>query len=119
MLPFLGNLFIRHPILQSILNVKEFEPEKDPFLDTEANPEQTNAIHSYMWELKTLQSHYLPQIADLAKQICNDLPAFEWNLSDILETDMDDVVEKAKKTADKTDKFTYDISCELFYTFFK
>ncbi|XP_017487365.1 PREDICTED: nucleolar complex protein 4 homolog B-like [Rhagoletis zephyria] len=114
-LPFIGNLFIRHPITQSILNAPTFEPERDPFLETETNPEKSNAIDSYMWELKALQSHYLPEIAQLAKQICEDLPAFEWNLADVLETNMDDVVENAKKTV-KADKFTYDVSCDLFNT---
>lgn len=113
-LPFIGNLFIRHPITQCILSAPQFEPEKDPFSESEINPENTSAIHSYMWELKALQSHYHPDIAQLAKQISNDLPVFEWNLSDILETDMDDVVAKAKKSI-QTDKFTYDVSVDLFH----
>lgn len=114
-LPFIGNLFIRHPITQSILNAPTFEPENDPFLESETNPEKSHAINSYMWELKALQSHYLPEVAQLARQICEDLPSYEWSLADILETSMDDVVENAKKTV-KADKFTYDVSCDLFNT---
>ncbi|OTF72859.1 nucleolar complex protein 4-like protein [Euroglyphus maynei] len=79
-----------------MLDYKQVEPEQDPFDDHEPNPEKTNALNSYMWELNLLQSHYMPEIASLSKMICSELPRYEWNMEDILETSMDDVINKTK-----------------------
>ncbi|KAJ6224950.1 hypothetical protein RDWZM_003495 [Blomia tropicalis] len=116
LLPFIGNLLIRNPAIQSMLIAKQFDPENDPFNSDEPIPTKTNAINSYLWELKALQSHFLPSIAEMAKKIATNLPTHEWDLSDILETDMDDVMEKATKSMMKSDKFTYDLACDLFYS---
>ena len=44
-----------------------------------------------MWEIKTLQSHALPEIANTAKFIDRDLPKLEWDVSQDLETTLEDV----------------------------
>lgn len=115
LLPFIGNLFIRHPLIKRMLDYKQIEPEQDPFLDHEQDPEKTNALNSYMWELNLLQSHYLPEIASLSKQICSELPRYEWNMEDILETSMDDVIHKTKTLLVDQKKFSYDLDCSLYY----
>lgn len=116
LLPFIGNLFIRHPTIQSMLARKEFVPENDTFRLAEANPEKTNAMHSYVWELNLLESHYLPEIANLAKQISHSLPKIEWNLEEILETKIADIIQTSREPIVKVKKLTYDLTSDLFYS---
>nr|XP_046918520.1 nucleolar complex protein 4 homolog B-like [Dermatophagoides farinae] len=115
LLPFIGNLFIRHPMIKRMLDYKQIEPEQDPFLDQEQDPEKTQALNSYMWELNLLQSHYHPEIVLLSKQISSELPRYEWNMEDILETSMDDVIDKTKTSLNDQKKFSYDLDCSLYY----
>ena len=51
-----------------------------------------NATDSSLWEIKTLQSHVLPEIAFTAKFIDRDLPKTEWDISQDLELTMEDVI---------------------------
>jgi len=39
----------------------------DPFLELEEDPTQSHAEESSLWELKTLENHYLPSVARMAK----------------------------------------------------
>lgn len=114
-LPFIGNLFIRHPLIKKLLDYKQFEPEQDPFLVNESDPEKTNSLNSYVWELNVLQSHYHPKVASLAKQVCGELPRNEWLLEDILETSLDDVMVETRNSLNDIKKFTYDIDCGMYY----
>lgn len=57
----------------------------------ERNLATCKATESSFWELKTLQSHVLPEIAYAAKIIDRDLPKLEWDVSQDLELTMDDV----------------------------
>lgn len=41
--------------------------ETDPYLPNEVDPAKSLAIQSSLWEIETLQSHYYPNIATLAK----------------------------------------------------
>ena len=50
-----------------------------------------NATESSLWEIRTLQSHVLPEIAFTAKFIDRDLPKTEWDISQDLELTMEDV----------------------------
>lgn len=49
------------------------------------------ATDSSLWEIKTLQSHVLPEIANTAKFIERDLPKLEWDVKQDLETTLEDV----------------------------
>ena len=51
-----------------------------------------NALDSSLWEIKTLQSHVLPEIAFAAKFIDRDLPKMEWDISQNLELSIEDVI---------------------------
>ena len=73
--------------------------EKDPFDENETDPAKCNAIKSDLYEIRALQSSALPQIAQMAKFINKQLPQMEWDLSQHLETTMEDMmaVETKKK----------------------
>ena len=51
-----------------------------------------NALDSSLWEIKTLQSHVLPEVAHAAKFIDRDLPKMEWDTSQDLELSLEDVI---------------------------
>ena len=57
----------------------------------EADPSKSRAVESGLWEIKTLQSHVLPQVAQAAKFINKNLPQMEWNLDDFLNTTQEDM----------------------------
>ena len=59
----------------------------------ERNLSACKATESSFWELKTLQSHVLPEVAFAAKFIDRDLPKLEWDVSQDLELTMEDVSE--------------------------
>lgn len=58
---------------------------------TEKDLTACKATDSSLWEIKTLQSHVLPEIANAAKFIERDLPKLEWDVKQDLETTLEDV----------------------------
>ena len=79
-LPFIGNLLIRHKSL-----LKMLENEEEHYIMEEEDPQKSKALESGLWEIKTLQNHSLPQVSQSAKFINKSLPQMEWNLEDYLE----------------------------------
>ena len=63
----------------------EQEGMDDPFLEDEEDPMETNAIESSLWEIVTLQSHYHPNVATLAKIISEQFTKQSYNLEDFLD----------------------------------
>ncbi len=57
----------------------------------ETDLSKCNATDSSLWEIKSLQSHALPEIAYMAKFIDRDLPKSEWDLNLALELTLEDV----------------------------
>ena len=57
----------------------------------ESNLMASNATGSSLWEIKTLQSHILPEIAHTAKFIDREVPKTEWDISQELERTIEDV----------------------------
>ena len=51
--------------------IKQYIGE-DLFNVLEDNPLKTNAIHSSLWEIKTLENHYLPAISSLARLLLKE-----------------------------------------------
>ena len=43
--------------------------EDDPYLDSETDPALCHAMESYLWEVASLQNHYIPRIAKMAKTL--------------------------------------------------
>lgn len=89
---FVGNLILRHPGLKRMIShpIGDKIPS-DPFIMDERDPVQSNAIESSLWEIATLQQDVIPTVAQAAKLISNPLPKSEWNLSNHLEIDENDV----------------------------
>ena len=58
---------------------------EDPFDMSEKDPMETGAIDSCVWELETLQSHYHPNVATLAKIISEQFTKQQYNLEDFLD----------------------------------
>lgn len=51
----------------------------------ESDPQKTCAIDSSLWELETLQSHYHPSVASLAKIISEQFTKQQYNIEDFLD----------------------------------
>jgi U3 small nucleolar RNA-associated protein 19 len=93
--PWIYNLFKRHPICTFMIHREirdsadkealDNEGMKDPFLADEPDPMMTNAIDSSLWEIVMLQSHYHPNVATLANIISEQFTKQAYNLEDFLD----------------------------------
>ena len=93
--PFIYNLFKNHPtctfMLHRVIRDKEFQAEleaegmDDPFDPEESDPDQTGAIESSLWEIESLQSHYHPNVASIARIISEQFTKHSYNLEDFLD----------------------------------
>nr|CAG4642472.1 EOG090X04ZD [Evadne anonyx] len=95
----IGNFILRHRGLVKMSHNTENQTDvtDDPYLMEESNMTACNALDSSLWEIKTLQSHVLPEIAYAAKFIDRDLPRMEWDISQDLELSIEDMLEKEMK----------------------
>lgn len=57
----------------------------DPFDMEESDPMMTGAIDSSLWEIETLQSHYHPNVASLAKIISEQFTKQAYKMEDFLD----------------------------------
>ena len=57
----------------------------DPFRMEEADPMKSNALESSLWEIHTLQKHYHPSVATIAKIISEQFTKQSYNLEDFLD----------------------------------
>ncbi|KAJ6129575.1 hypothetical protein N7512_002355 [Penicillium capsulatum] len=57
----------------------------DPFDPAETNPTLTKAIDSSIWEIESLQSHYHPNVAAIARIISEQFTKQAYNLEDFLD----------------------------------
>jgi len=57
----------------------------DPFDMDETDPTLTGALESSLWELETLQSHYHPNVASLARIVSEPFTKTSYNLEDFLD----------------------------------
>ncbi|PVH98138.1 CBF-domain-containing protein [Periconia macrospinosa] len=93
--PWVYNMFKRHPACTFMMHREVRDPEwqkeleeegmDDPFDMDEQDPLLTNAIESSVWELESLQSHYHPNVATLAKIISEQFTKRSYNLEDFLD----------------------------------
>lgn len=107
-IPFIYNLFKRHPqtvclihqpydeetrnqqtngnvSLQTICKAMLTEDITDPYLPNEIDPLKTQAIDSSVWELASLSSHYLASVSGLAKVFHQQLTKPNYDLEDFLD----------------------------------
>lgn len=93
--PWIYNLFKRHPLCtflmhrvpRSVEGKSQIEENgfEDPFLPEVADPMETRAIESCVWELVQLQSHYHPNVATIAKIISEQFTKHSYNMEDFLD----------------------------------
>ncbi|RVE65664.1 hypothetical protein OJAV_G00118640 [Oryzias javanicus] len=98
-LPFIYNLIRRHPSCRVLLHKPstEDEPVEDPYLMDEEDPAQCRALESSLWEIKTLQKHYHPDVAKAAMMINAPLPEQEEDISEVLELTTYELMERDLK----------------------
>ncbi|XP_066466189.1 nucleolar complex protein 4 homolog isoform X2 [Tiliqua scincoides] len=86
-IPFICNLLRRHPSCKVLLH-RPRGPEdllEDPYRMAEEEPSESKALESSLWELKTLQSHYHPDVAKAASVINTSLSEMEDDIAELLE----------------------------------
>ncbi|XP_067135535.1 nucleolar complex protein 4 homolog B isoform X1 [Centruroides vittatus] len=93
-IPFIRNLLIRHQLQILINNPSDVEITDDPYIMDEPDPLKCKALESSLWEIKTLQSHWHPEVAIKARFINKPLPKMESDLSEFYELDSHELFEK-------------------------
>ena len=97
--PWVYNMLKKHPSCTFLLH-RSYHPAHaiyttnpnylesgmdDPFSMAEPDPMKTNAIDSSLWELHTLQDHWHPNVATLAKILGEQFTKREYQLEDFLD----------------------------------
>lgn len=93
--PWIYNLFKKHPTCTFIIHREVHGVDmqetlinagmKDPFHMDETDPMDTRAIDSSLWEIETLQSHYHPNVATIARIISEQFTKQRYNVEDFLD----------------------------------
>jgi U3 small nucleolar RNA-associated protein 19 len=93
--PWIYNLLKSHPTCTFMIHreIRDQEQQSDiatsgmddPFDPSQPDPTLTDAISSSLWEIETLQSHYHPNVAALAKIISEQFTKQAYNLEDFLD----------------------------------
>lgn len=101
--PWVYNMLKKHPTCTFMIHRETRDPTAkqrleeegmdDPFVMEEADPMETHAIDSSLWELETLQSHYHPNVATLAKIISEQFTKRSYNLEDFLDHSYSGIVD--------------------------
>jgi len=90
--PFIYNLLKSHPACTFMIHrAAEGQDGEDPFCMDERDPTETDAIDSSLWEILTLQDHYHPNVATIAKIISEQFTKQAYNLEDFLDHSYDSV----------------------------
>jgi U3 small nucleolar RNA-associated protein 19 len=84
-IPFVYNLFKRHPGTMPMLHRLPDEMEGDPYDENEPVPGKSKAIDSSVWELAALKNHYLASVGTMAKIFGEQFTKPEFNLEDFLD----------------------------------
>ncbi|XP_060930600.1 nucleolar complex protein 4 homolog [Limanda limanda] len=115
-LPFIYNLIRRHPSCRVLIHKPNTEDEtpEDPYLMDEEDPAQSCALESSLWEIKTLQQHYHPDVAKAALMINTPLSAKEEDITDVLELTTFELMERdLKQTQTKTVPLEFETASQL------
>jgi len=94
-IPWIYNMLKAHPACTFMMHREPRTNEEreriedtgatDPFKMEEVDPLESNAIESCLWELVTLQDHYHPNVASLAKIISEQFTKRSYNVEDFLD----------------------------------
>uniref|UniRef100_A0A8D3C124 CCAAT-binding factor domain-containing protein n=1 Tax=Scophthalmus maximus TaxID=52904 RepID=A0A8D3C124_SCOMX len=111
-LPFIYNLIRRHPSCRVLIHKPK--PLEDPYLMDEEDPAQCCALESSLWEVKTLQKHYHPDVAKAAMLINKPLSEQEEDISEVLELTVFELMERdLKQTQTKTIPLEFETASQL------
>ncbi|KAL5017194.1 hypothetical protein ScPMuIL_006783 [Solemya velum] len=115
-IPFIYNLIYRHPSCKVLLHRPDGpkDIEEDVYRMDEPDPVKCCALESSLWEIKTLQNHYHPDVSAAAQKIEHPLQEREEELKDLLELTGDNLFEKEMKKKMKTVPMTFDPPKGLF-----
>lgn len=93
--PWIYNMLKAHPQCTFMIHRETHDPvEKrrlakhgmnDPFEMAQADPMKSGAIDSSLWEIETLQSHYHPNVASLARIISEQFTKQSYKMEDFLD----------------------------------
>ncbi|KEF58399.1 uncharacterized protein A1O9_06325 [Exophiala aquamarina CBS 119918] len=108
-IPFIYNLIKTHPTTSFMIHRHPYPPYtkfkhnlgNDPYDPTEPDPQLTHAIDSSLWELETVQSHYHPTVASIARIISEQFTKQQYNLEDFLDHGYATLLESELKKKDK------------------
>uniref|UniRef100_A0A8C1BFF4 Nucleolar complex associated 4 homolog n=1 Tax=Cyprinus carpio carpio TaxID=630221 RepID=A0A8C1BFF4_CYPCA len=112
LLPFICNLIRRHPSCRVLIH-RPSAPCDDPYVMEEEDPAQCHALESSLWEIKTLQKHYHPDVAKAAMKINEPLTEQEEEISEVLELSTFELMERDLKAERKTIPLEFDTATEL------
>lgn len=115
LLPFICNLIRRHPSCRVLIHRPSAadEPCDDPYVMEEEDPAQCHALESSLWEIKTLQNHYHPDVSKAATMINEPLSAQEEDISELLELTTFELMERELKGEKKTVPLEFDMATDL------
>ncbi|PLN82742.1 putative nucleolar protein [Aspergillus taichungensis] len=93
--PFIYNLFKNHPTCTFMLHRETRDPARkasleadgmdDPFDPAQKDPLLTAAIDSSLWEIHSLQHHYHPNVAAIARILAEQFTKQWYNIEDFLD----------------------------------
>ncbi|BGP15787.1 hypothetical protein JCM10213_005731 [Rhodosporidiobolus nylandii] len=87
--PFIYNLLKRHPACMPLIHRStegdDYDWSKDPFNNLSADPTDTGALDSSLWELAALQQHYLASVSGLAKVFSEVMNKQSYAMEDFLD----------------------------------
>ncbi|KAM9794192.1 nucleolar complex protein 4 homolog [Syngnathus typhle] len=114
-LPFIYNLIRRHPSSRILIHKPSAEDEllEDPYLMDEDDPAQCRALESSLWEIKTLQRHYHPDVVKAAMLINTSLSPNEDDLSEVLEITTFELMDRDLKTSTKSIPLEFETATRL------
>uniref|UniRef100_A0A665X851 CCAAT-binding factor domain-containing protein n=1 Tax=Echeneis naucrates TaxID=173247 RepID=A0A665X851_ECHNA len=116
LLPFISNLIRRHPSCRILVHKPTTEDEtlEDPYLMDEEDPAHCRALESSLWEVKTLQKHYHPDVAKTATLINTPLSEQEDDISEVLELTTFELMERdLKPTQNKSIPLEFETASQL------
>ena len=118
--PWIYNLLKNHPSCTFMIHRKgEVKNEEngwgDLFRMEESDPMQTDAIESSLWEIHTLQTHYHPNVAAIAKIISEQFTKQAYNLEDFLDHSYGTILDaELSKDIRKAPEIEYEIPKKIF-----
>ncbi|KAF9916077.1 hypothetical protein BX616_004677 [Lobosporangium transversale] len=84
-IPLIYNLLKRHPTCMQLIHGQANGEKNDLYNHNESDPMKSNALQSSLWEIQTLQNHFAPNVATLAKIFNEQFTKPSYNLEDFLD----------------------------------